>query len=36
MKLGKDVSYCLDSNYAKGTNTTLKSRRQLVLEGGGN
>ena len=27
---GRDVSYCLDSNYAKGTNTTEKSRRQLV------
>lgn len=32
MKTGKDVSFCIDSNYAKGTNTTLKSRRQLVLE----
>lgn len=35
MKLGKDVSYCIDSNYHKGTNTTLKSRRQLVMETGG-
>lgn len=32
MKTGKDVSFCIDSNYHKGTNTTLKSRRQLVLE----
>jgi len=29
---GRDISYCLDANYAKGTNTTLKSRRQLVME----
>ena len=32
-KTGSDVSYCLDATYAKGTNTTLKSRRQLVGEG---
>jgi hypothetical protein len=31
-KLGRDISFCLDANYAKGTNTTLKSRRQLVME----
>lgn len=31
-KLGKDISYCIDANYHKGTNTTLKSRRQLVME----
>lgn len=31
-KPGKDISYCLDSNYHKGTNTTEKSRRKLVSE----
>lgn len=31
-KPGRDISYCLDANYAKGTNTTVKSRRQLVME----
>lgn len=31
-KPGRDISYCLDANYAKGTNTTEKSRRQLVME----
>ena len=29
-RVGEDVSYCLDANYWKGTNTTLKGRRQLV------
>lgn len=33
-KVGRDISYCLDSNYAKGTNTVEKSRRQLVFYGG--
>lgn len=28
--VGETVAYCLDSNYFKGTNTILKSRRQLV------
>lgn len=32
MKTGKDVSYTIDANYHKGTNTTEKSRRQLVME----
>lgn len=31
-KPGRDISYCIDANYAKGTNTTIKSRRQLVME----
>ena len=31
-KPGRDISYCLDANYSKGTNTTVKSRRQLVME----
>lgn len=31
-KPGRDISYYLDANYAKGTNTTYKSRRQLVME----
>lgn len=31
-KPGRDISYCIDANYHKGTNTTLKSRRQLVME----
>lgn len=31
-KPGRDISYCIDANYAKGTNTTVKSRRQLVME----
>jgi DNA (cytosine-5)-methyltransferase 1 len=29
-RVGEEVSYCLDANYAKGTNTTLKGRRQLI------
>jgi DNA-cytosine methyltransferase len=32
-KIGKEISYCLDSNYRKGTNTVLKGRRQLVMDG---
>jgi site-specific DNA-cytosine methylase len=32
IKAGRDVSYALDASYHKGTNTTMKSRRQLVLE----
>lgn len=31
-KPGRDISYCIDASYHKGTNTTLKSRRQLVME----
>lgn len=34
VKTGEDVSYCLDSNYAKGTNTLEKNRRQLIAEKG--
>lgn len=30
--VGSDISYCVDANYHKGTNTTEKSRRQLVAE----
>ena len=29
-RVGEDLSYCLDANYWKGTNTTLKGRRQLI------
>ena len=29
-RVGEEVSYCLDANYHKGTNTTLKGRRQLI------
>jgi DNA (cytosine-5)-methyltransferase 1 len=29
-RVGEEVAYCLDANYAKGTNTTEKSRRQIV------
>jgi len=29
-RTGEEVSYCIDSNYHKGTNTLKKSRRQLV------
>lgn len=29
-RTGEDLSYCLDANYWKGTNTTLKGRRQLI------
>ena len=32
LKTGKDVAYTIDANYHKGTNTTLKPRRQLVME----
>ncbi len=32
-KMGSDISYCLDATYVKGTNTTMKSNRQLVGEG---
>lgn len=28
--VGKDISYAIDANYAKGTNTLSKNRRQLV------
>jgi site-specific DNA-cytosine methylase len=31
--VGSDISYCVDANYHKGTNTTEKSRRQLIAEG---
>jgi site-specific DNA-cytosine methylase len=31
-KLGRANSYCIDANYFKGTNTVLKSRRQLVYQ----
>lgn len=30
--IGKDVSYCIDANYAKGTNNIDKGRRQLIFE----
>ena len=30
LKAGRDISYRLDANYHKGTNTTEKSRRQLI------
>lgn len=30
--LGRKTSYCIDANYFKGTNTVLKSRRQLVYQ----
>jgi len=29
-RVGEEVSYCLDANYAKGTNTIKKGRRQIV------
>ena len=29
-RAGEHLSYCLDANYWKGTNTTLKGRRQLI------
>lgn len=29
-RTGEDLSYCLDRNYWKGTNTLLKNRRQLI------
>ena len=29
-RTGEHLSYCLDANYWKGTNTTLKGRRQLI------
>ena len=29
-RVGQDLSYCLYANYHKGTNTTLKGRRQLI------
>jgi len=29
-RVGEDLSYCIDANYFKGTNTTLKGRRQLI------
>jgi|TARA_R100000093_G_scaffold68009_1_gene39492 DNA (cytosine-5)-methyltransferase 1 len=29
-RVGGEVSYCLDANYSKGTNTLKKSRRQLI------
>ena len=30
-RAGEDLSYCLDANYWKGTNTSLKGRRSLVV-----
>ena len=30
---GEDVSYCIDANYYKGTNTLAKNRRQLIQIG---
>ncbi len=30
---GEDISYCLDANYYKGTNTLAKNRRQLIQIG---
>jgi DNA (cytosine-5)-methyltransferase 1 len=29
-RIGRDISYCIDSNYAKGTNTIKNGRRQIV------
>ena len=29
-RVGREVAYCLDANYAKGTNTIKKGRRQIV------
>jgi len=29
-RAGREISYTIDANYAKGTNTTKKSRRQIV------
>jgi len=29
-RVGEDLSYCLDANYWKGTNTLKKNRRQLI------
>lgn len=29
-RVGEEISYCLDANYAKGTNTIEKGRRQIV------
>jgi len=29
-RVGKEVAYCLDANYAKGTNTVKKGRRQII------
>lgn len=29
-RVGEEVAYCLDANYAKGTNTIKKGRRQIV------
>lgn len=29
-KVGRDISYCIDANYSKGSNTITKSRRQLI------
>ena len=33
-RTGEDISYCLDSNYHKGPNTTTKGRRQVVKVSG--
>lgn len=33
-RVGEGTSYCLDSNYYKGTNTLKKGRRQLVEDAG--
>lgn len=29
-KVGRDIAYCIDANYSKGSNTTTKNRRQLI------
>ena len=29
-RVGTEVAYCLDANYAKGTNTVKKGRRQII------
>ena len=31
-RVGEDVSYAIDANYYKGTNTTLKGRRQVIKD----
>jgi DNA (cytosine-5)-methyltransferase 1 len=31
-RIGENVSYCIDSNYHKSTNTTEKGRRQLIAD----